>query len=312
MLAHENQQAAYQLGAKLNGAALDASAAGMKDKDGTVCAEYADPQERQRLAEATQTVHETRLSLKYGRSNIAGESDATKNGNIARVLTAYDMCFAEGHSKGAGAALHLQAGDCDQNAWINTRMHAAKLRPGETVHTLTSVGMHTWSELHTSTSPGRPQAPDIVLDSWANGPAVRLQHSAWACTPVATGGSWESFDHGTGQQARKQMLAAKLDFRNGTWTEANEMLALNQRSARMPARVYKENSVVGPSFARQAGEGLAGKSALSRDIMAVGAARDAYDLSISLAVDRQALEAVIGDAMNLDRLDRPPVEIPPR
>jgi len=308
---HEIQQAAYQLGAKLNGDALDASAAGRKSSRGTVLAEYADPQERKRLADATQTMHETRLSLKYGRSNIAGESDASRTGNVPRVLTSYDMCHADGHSRGAGAALHLQAGDCDQNAWINTRMHAARLQPGETVHTLTSVGMHTWSEVHTATQAGRPEAPDIVLDSWANGPAVRLQHSAWAHTPVHGNGPWESFDRQTGLAQCKDMLAAQCDFQAGRWAEASEYLRINQNNAKNPARVYRENSVVRPAFARQAMLRLAQKSALGQDIMAVGAARDAYDLSLSRAVDPGALKAVIACAKHLDRLNRPPVAFPP-
>ena len=311
LLAHEIQQVAYQLGAKLNGDALDASAAGRKNKDGTVSAEYADPRERKRLADGTQTKHQARLSLKYGRSNIAGEADARRTGNVPRVLTSYDMCYADGHSMGAGAALHLQAGDCDQNAWINTRMHSAKLEPGETVHTLTSVGMHTWSEVHTATPPGRPEAPNIVLDSWANGPAVRLQHSAWAYTPVHGNGPWESFDRQTGLAQCKAMLAAQRDFQGGRWAEAAECLRINQNNVKYPAKVYLENSVISPEFAQQAAFGLAEKSALSRDIMAVGAARDAYDLSLSQAVDPQVLKAVIATAKRLDRLDRPPVAIPP-
>jgi hypothetical protein len=308
---HEVQQVAYQLGAKLNGEALDASAAGRKNEDGSLSTEYADPRQRQRLAAATQTLQETRLSLKYGRSNIKGEADASRTGNVARVLTSYDMCYADGHSRGAGAALHLQAGDCDQNAWINTRMHAAKLEPGETVHTLTSVGMHTWSEVHTATPPGGPEAPNVVLDSWANGPAVRLQDSVWAHTEVHGNGPWESFDRQTGRTPRKDMLAAQRDFRDGRWAEAAEYLQINQNNARYPAKVYLENSVIGPAFARQVKLGLTEKSTLSQDILAAGAARDAYGLSISQAVDPRALKAVITSAKKLDRLDRPSVAIPP-
>ena len=309
---HEVQQAAYQLGAKLNVDALDASAAGRKNEDGSVSAQYADPSERQRLADGTQTMHDTRLSLQYGRSNVYGESDATKNGNVPRVNTSCDMTMGFGHSMGAGAALHLGAGNCDQNAWINTRMHADKLQPGETVNTLTSQeAHHSFTEVHTATPPGKPPAPEIVLDSWSSGPAVRLQHSNWAHTPVVTDGPWESFDRQSGNAQRQEMLSAKQNFQNGTWPEANESLKLNQDTIR-PPKMFGDTPVVGSAFARQSADGLMQKDALGQEIMAAGAARDAYNLNVRLATRPETTTAVAYDALNLQNLSRPPVKKPPQ
>ena len=309
---HEMQQAAYQLGAKLNGEALDVSASRRKNEDGSVSVDYADPSERQRLADATQTMHDTRVSLKYGRSNVYGESDASANGNVPRVNTSCDMTMGFGHSMGAGAALHLGAGNCDQNAWINTRMHAAKLQPGETVNTLTSQqAHHSFAEVHTDTPPGKPAAAPIVLDSWSSGPAVRLQDSSWARTPVVNGGPWESFDAQSGGVQRQDMLSAKQSFQNGTWPEANESHRVNQATIR-PPKMFGDTPVVGTRFAQQAAEGLSGKDALGQEIMAAGAARDAYNLSIGQATRLQTTGAVALDALHLQNLGRPPVEKPPQ
>jgi hypothetical protein len=309
---HEVQQAAYQLGAKLNGEALDVSAARRKNEDGSVSVEYADPSERQRLADATQTMHDTRVSLKYGRSNVYGESDATTNGNVPRVNTSCDMTMGFGHSMGAGAALHLGAGNCDQSAWINTRMHTARLQTGETVHTLTSQqAHHSFTEVHMDTPPGQPAAPPIVLDSWSSGPAVRLQHSTWARTPVVNGGPWESFDAQSGSVHRQDMLAAKQNFQNGTWAEANESLRTNQQTIR-PPKMFDDTPVVGTRFAQQSAEGMAGKDALGQEIMAAGAARDAYNLGIRQATRLQTTGAVAFDALHLQNLGRPRVEKPPQ
>jgi hypothetical protein len=309
---HEVQQAAYQLGAKLNGDALDVSASHRKNEDGSVSALYADPGERQRLADATQTMHETRLGLKYGRSNVHGESDATKNGNVPRVNTSCDMTMGFGHSMGAGAALHLGAGNCDQNAWINTRMHAARLQPGETVHTLTSAeAHHSFTEVHTAVPPGKPAAPAVVLDSWSTGPAVRRQDSTWAHTPVVTGGPWESFGRQSGGAQRQEMLSAKQNLQNGTWPEANESLRLNQNTIRSP-KMFADTPVVGSAFARQSTDGLTKQEALGQEIMAAGAARDAYNLSVSQATRLETTMAVARDALNLENLHRPPVEKPPQ
>jgi len=307
---HEVQQAAYQLGAKLNGEALDVSAAHYKHEDGSVSAQYADPSERRRLADGTQTMHETRMGLPYGRSNVHGESDATRNGNVPRVNTSCDMTMGFGHSMGAGAALHLGAGNCDQNAWINTRMHADKLQPNETVNTLTSQEFHhSFTEIHTATPPGKPLAPEIVLDSWSTGPAVRLRDSALAHLPVVNDGPWETFDRQSGNAQRQEMLAAKQNFQNGTWAEANESLRINQGSIR-PLRMFADTAVVGSAFAEQSRQGLMNQTPLQQEIMAAGAARDAYNLSVSQATRPATTMAVASDALNLRNLSRPPVKKP--
>jgi len=56
---HEAQLTGYQLGAKLNGDAID------------------NPDDRSRLAQATQTVHDTRLHLRRGRANVSYDVHVT-------------------------------------------------------------------------------------------------------------------------------------------------------------------------------------------------------------------------------------------
>jgi hypothetical protein len=162
---HEYDQAAYQLAARAMGGPIE------------------DLSDLAHLAAATETMHRTRVDLKHGRGNFKSDLEASKGASAIRTMVAFDLKDAHGANTGAGVALAYGAANCDMNAWINTRRYSAKLtEPGESVSTVgTDQIPHTWSELHrpdkTLADGGVEPRPTIVLDSWADGPAVRLKDS---------------------------------------------------------------------------------------------------------------------------------------
>ncbi|MEN9127911.1 avirulence protein, partial [Xanthomonas euvesicatoria] len=97
---HEVQQAAYQLGMRLSGRPIE------------------DASDRQRLADATETVHETRLALHRGRGNV--DNDLRLSNGRSATYSSLSYCLGENDENLlAGSALAAGAGNCDHNAAIN-------------------------------------------------------------------------------------------------------------------------------------------------------------------------------------------------
>jgi hypothetical protein len=297
------------LGAKLNGDAID------------------NPGDRSRLARANQTVHETRAHLRHGRGNVFQDIEATGGECIFRTSMSYEIGDRYGVDARSGAALAYGAGNCDQHGDINSRLHAPKLHPGETTHTVEidqenmalSGGPtgHTFSELHApprevwkkqgSAIPQKVLAnpPPIVMDSWANGPAVRRQDStfaphAGAITPR------ECFDRQTGRHAMENMLDAMRQFLpgGGTRGEAEEILR-RKRTENLQLVNWNNVQIVNHRFAQRAAQKRSNISRLACDIMAAGAGREAYNLSVSEATKSTTLDSIRYETENLNHQDRP-------
>jgi hypothetical protein len=68
--------------------------------------------------------------------------------------------------------------------------------------------------------------------------------------------------------------------------------------------------LIDPEFAAEARNKLGAMSAFSQEVMAVGAAREAYDLNVAAAAKLSTTAPIIDEAGRLDRQDRPPVVKP--
>jgi hypothetical protein len=294
---HEMQQAGYQLAAKLNGTPITS------------------PAERRRLADANQTMHDTRLALKHGRGNVA--DDYLPSGKHSVVATAVsERLSGPNDNMLAGTALALGAGKCDAHAEINSRVQSQKLGRGETVHGVVNseLGLgtpHTWSEVRTKPAPGEKHKPSpIVLDSWSTGPAARLEDTVWGShaskTQVAS-----SFSKFSGKSDFDKMQQIKARHEPGGERHDAAMQAVDERR-QLPTggQLLGDVQLIDPEFAAEARNKLGAMSALSQEVMAVGAAREAYDLNVAAAAKLSNTAPIIDEAGRLDRQDRPPVVKP--
>jgi len=304
---HEAQLAGYQLGAKLNGDAID------------------NPDDRRRLALANETVHDTRIELRHGRGNVLQDIEATGRESMYRTAMSFLIGKACGPDAEAGAALAYGAGNCDQNGKINSRSYIPCLFPGETTHTvainaenmaLSGVpSAHTFSELY---APPReswkrqanaaPQkvgenSPPIVMDSWANGPAVRRQDSIFAPHAGAIE-CRESFELPSYAHVFMQLEKAKY-LPGGRLRDQSERILRAKRAEIDKFPVLDDIQVVNPQFAQQAAQNLSNTGRLSSDIMTVGAGREAYNLSVSEATKPSTLDSIRYETANLNNQARP-------
>lgn len=318
---HEVQQAGYQLGARLVGEPIE------------------DADTRKHLAEATETIHQTRLDHRYGRGNIASDIVASRNESSARTAAVAAFVERGDDDVTCGVSLALGAGICDFAAAINARRQAAKMEPGGKTQTvLDSFGDHAYAVYD---PPARQQPagvvhealPTIVLDSWASGPAVRFQDSAWR-EASEHGTVVDAFDKESGERSNAIMEQARADatspgfFGKRTALYSQSRAELKKfRAKPFFFRPYEAKSVVDPELASEARrrwnvpphlskdaaaagatrEDLDARRPLHRDVLAAGAARQSYNVSVAQATNRKTLDEVLTYTGNLTSLDRPPI-----
>jgi hypothetical protein len=295
--AHEYQQAGYQLAARVIGDPIE------------------ERSDLEHLARATQTMHDTRLDLKYGRGNITSDVDESNGASAARTLVSTDLGSLYGANTRAGVALAYGAGNCDQNGMINARRYAAALQgEGEAVSTVLGRDVaHTWAQLSRpdkALSDGTTEPrPDIVLDSWGDGPAVRLGDFAWKTPDVKV---TETHTQASGAQALEAMNKERDAALPGGELHAlaESKLQFHTQNATRFTNQYAADSVVAPGFAKQARRAMLAQSALSQQLKAAAAGRSAYDLNVLEAASPSASFNIAITAMRLNEMTRQPVVAP--
>lgn len=290
---HEVQQVAYQLGMRLNGTPIDSA------------------RDRRRLADATATVHETRLALKHGRGNV--DSDLLLSGGRSASYTALSYQLGEGDDNAlAGSALAAGAGNCDHNGAINTRRHAMRMEDGGqmmTVYDSEATHVYALYQPPVTGSGEHGAAPMVVLDSWADGPAVLLQHSHWAEGYENTT-ELERLDKPAAAEALARADAVRAQIENpqtSLHAEARKWEAEFLRNP-TPGAIYAAMPVIDPALAESAREKLEEYSPRSQHELAAEAAQQAYGLSVAQATAPQTTAAILEDAKRLDTLGRPALQ----
>ena len=138
--------------------------------------EITDPYTLRTLDDGTDSMQVTQKKLKH--SNVRPALVETENlsyflGAIAQnigqsVQHTLDQTDLANQQTALIAALGdlVRAGACDTFASDVAHGHAPKLRPGESIERVAATNFHSWVQLH---APGKPV---VVLDPWAQDPAV--------------------------------------------------------------------------------------------------------------------------------------------
>ncbi|WP_155742287.1 type III secretion protein [Xanthomonas graminis] len=294
---HQIQQAAYHMGAYVVGD------------------EVTSPK---RLATAGQTVHDVRLLLKHGRGNVKAD-DIPSRGHNGIGSSVTKMAAAGGISKVARAVV-MGAAVCDQQAPLTAIVHAPHMAANEQSVTfkacvpmkkITEEGDeiptrtdHTWNELQRGS---RDPTSTVVMDAWANGPAVRLKDSAWNAAP-ATEGAW-SMD-----KSRAEFLKDRIEgLVPLNHPDQDSVIAANLRSRRKAPvswEKYAEPQVISAEFANSVRNALSCVPAPQQREIASRMIQEAYGTDPGSHAHQDAVESVLVAANHLDSLTRPAV-VPP-
>ncbi|KPX74686.1 XopE/AvrPphe family type III secretion system effector [Pseudomonas amygdali] len=289
LLPHEVQQAAYQLAMRLNGRPIDAS-------------------DRQRLADATSTVHETRLALHRGRGNV--DSDLRLSNGRSATYSSLSYCLGEDDENLlAGSALAAGAGNCDHNAAINTRRHAVRMEDGGQMMTVRDYEQTHLYALYQPPNSAEADGSTVVLDSWGDGPAVLLRDSHWAESYGTSTHVIERFDKPDATDALARTNAFRAEIENPqTALHANAReLETAFLANPAPGDIFSAMPVIAPDLAESTRRRLQEYSPRTRNVLAADAARDAYGLDDAQANSPRTTKAILKEAKRLDALGRPPL-----
>jgi hypothetical protein len=135
-----------------------------------------DGEDLRHLRKANDSVNKTRELLIYGRGNVTADL-ATSQESYWRTFYAQIQTRMKRSPAFLGAmAVKMGAGNCGEHAWVNTAVHGCKLDRGETVQTVYGANGidHAWSETQL------PKGERIIMDAWAEGPAVMAEDSTFS------------------------------------------------------------------------------------------------------------------------------------
>ncbi|WP_141651644.1 hypothetical protein [Rhizobium leguminosarum] len=139
----------------------------------------------------------------------------------------------------------------------------------------------------------------VVMDAWANGPAVRLQDSAWVAAPI---------------QDKRLMdkITAQIE-KNGVEEMAPLQRQLVDERVRDKLEAptswtkYAEPQVISPEFAGRVREALGRCSEDEKEKIASDMIRDTYGIERGSRNHRSAVISVLQAVSRLDALSRPDV-----
>jgi hypothetical protein len=290
-----------------------------------------------RLIDGNETTHDTRVLLSSGRGNVA-KDNASTGGTSGQLADATRMAAATVTRENdnysdvlAAAGLAVAAGSCGENARVAARLHAPKLQGQETVSKVRSTSFdHGWAEIDA------PHRPSVVMDPWANGPAMQAGDTAWhtpgrlagypsrpdtqgTTAPLTLGSTQkdETFSGGEAGTAVRDGMFKNADwFARGPGRSVIGSALLHTPKTRPldcdftlapPLAISLDPSE--PGFGEKARHSVQSQQPLHQEILAVGAVRDGYQLNVAAAAAQA--QPVLQAAQTLDtmpeRLARPPL-----
>jgi len=244
------------------------------------------------LRSGNDTVTETRQRLSEGRGNVRrdvrragpGVSRRTQAGRDMEEAITWYRPFMSAKQSGqllATIAELTRAGNCAEHADVATHIQAQKPSTGPLAHSASVHHRerdHEWSEIRRK---GRgASADDVIIDAWADGPAVLRGDSEFAHEALDLG---LSYAYSANERARVTQNMAQR--RAATFSRANQnrfqgkLAALNKRRFRYPreqlwgqTNVFSANFIGASDLAFQQLGALQGGNALHH-IHAVGVLR---------------------------------------
>lgn len=272
-----------------------------------------------RLATAGQSVHDVRMIVKHGRGNIKADNEPSHGHN--GIGSSVVKMGSDGTSKIA-LAVAMGAAVCDQQSALAAIVHAPHMATDEhsktvgasvNVTEITDEGYemaartgHTWNELRRE-SEGRNKKSTIVMDPWANGPAVRLKDSAWSKASVNQE-VW-ALDKGEAEWLKNRVegLVPLIHPDN----DENTALSLKMRQRDPVAwEQFAEAQVISEKFADKARDALSNLPHQEQQELASQMIQDAYGMEPGTYAHQYAVDSVVQTAYRLDSMTRPPV-VPP-
>jgi hypothetical protein len=283
-----------------------------------------DGDELRHLRKANDSVNKARELLSHGRGNVT--TDLAKSQEpywrtaFGRRQSAIDKADA---ALSSAMAVKMGAGNCGEHAWVTTAVHAGKLDIGETVQTVRGADGfdHAWSEAQL------PGGDRLIMDAWAEGPALMAEDSAFSFRPdrrdvIASlnrlGG--RIFAQNTQNHLNRLKVSRELD---SAWTvfkeEAKETdLKIDAAHVWAPTAVLHEHFKLKVRNQQQSAEvraallkegmdvkyGINARIALGRELKAVGTAR-ALGANVQQALDAKEQITDAMDRQNASRLRGP-------
>ncbi|WP_416208883.1 hypothetical protein [Acidovorax sacchari] len=260
-----------------------------------------------------------RALLKHGRGNV--QADNAPSGGQNQIGSSVAKMAADATSMIA-TAVAMGAAVCDQIAPLVGIVHAPHMAPNERsetvggtvhLHEITNAGYavptrtgHTWNELRRQ-SDGRHGKSTIVMEAWGNGPAVRLQDSAWSRTPIEEQVWAFDKDDAGRMKSRLEGLVPLVHPDNDPFTEKK----LN-RILRDPVQweQFVEPQVVSGEFADRARAALSNMHTGEQRATASRVIQDTYGMEPGTDEHQHAVESVVATAYQLDALHRSAPVVP--
>ncbi|WP_245442676.1 type III secretion protein [Mesorhizobium hawassense] len=216
----------------------------------------------------------------------------------------------------AARAVVMGAAVCDQTALLSAIVHAPHMAEGEIssitssytvpLREITDEGAanevragHTWNELRRG---DRDQTSTVVMDAWANGPAVRLKDSAWGPAPAREVTLSMDKSHAGFLKNRVEGLVPILRSDNGIHTEVRTKLRAPTSFGK-----YAEPQVISPEFAKSVRNALKLCPEDKKKDIASRMIRDTYGMEPHSPNHQSAVISVLEAVGRLDSLPRPPV-----
>ncbi|CAE6775009.1 hypothetical protein XAC301_22520 [Xanthomonas arboricola pv. corylina] len=270
-----------------------------------------------RLATAGQTVNDVRLMLKHGRGNVKADDIPSQGHN--GIGSSVAKSATDAHSKLAVGVV-MGAAVCDQSAPLCAILHAPHMAVNErSVTSGASVPMkqitddgdeipvkagHTWNELRRGS---RDPRSTVVMDAWANGPAVRLKDSAWSGEP-AEEGRW-SMEKSSAEFLKNRLERLIPLVHPGEDENTAKRLKYYQKKPTAWEK-YAEPQVISSTFADKVRNALADVPESKQRDIASRMIQETYGMNPQSHAHQDAVESVLEAVNQLDSLPRPPV-VPP-
>ena len=243
------------------------------------------------LHKGNDTVLETREALAYGRGNVTTDIQASNHESTRRVIVGREITakLEQQHTDfgtpdAAAVAMFVAAGNCGEHAYVATSLHVAKLGEAELAHHVTRKGLdHHWSESRS----GKARDDDIVIDAWAEGPAIFAPDGAFTRKEKGLR-SVDAF------RARESSAVSESIKRTTQQLEAHAPVNLDTRLDELnrqghrilKKRVWEPEPVLSTSFARRVGKKTGYESIYHRCEIASMGPRPGRFASEGTATDR--------------------------
>ncbi|WP_429496257.1 hypothetical protein [Paraburkholderia youngii] len=259
------------------------------------------------------------MLLKHGRGNVNADNLPSQGHNGLGSSVAK---MGRDPTDKVAVAVVMGAAACDQHAALAAIVHAPHMNPDDHSKTVgasvifnevsdegsevASRTCHAWNELRRE-SEGRDKKSTIVMDAWANGPAVRLKDSAWNKAAVINEVWSLNKSDADWVKDRVEGLVPLVH------PDADEHTAAHLRKRqRDPVKweQFAEAQIISEKFAGMARKALLNLSPEKQKEVASRMIQDAYGMEPGTSEHQSAVESAIATAHRLNSLSRPPV-VPP-